>query len=436
MHLLADMGCPVHVRNDSHAPSMALGVMGDPDPYESYMAASVVTLKKDGPAEPGLKTAFSNAVRAEDLFETLSVFTNENFFTNQTISGMGVEQISPIIDDQPAYPQPKLGGLEYIAEEFTFYKTFSSGTKVKMCKDHSYFWFRGYPYIDSDCADSQADVLIPNILEGGVHLMRLFIPQLKVEIEEIDTNEGYIRGTVTHTTDDEYQTPIYYTGPVDIFMDWDKIATVEADGGDFEGDIPGVPEGKEVSAQIHFGGITVASEKKKPALTANWEMLLWFDDRNNEYYPANVIRIDDWVPATVGADGRVTVDYTFADPRYLINLSDTHTVTHHIKGSGTYLDNRLEIKGTWSTDAKWEYPSGSCIKTGFQRVNGSFTLAGKHSSGFFFNDSKTSQATASVVWEEIETCYDAEGEVTNTYKEDYSYSDLTPHASVDEFQRK
>ncbi len=259
MHLLADMGCPVHVRNDSHAPSMALGLLGDPDPYESSVTDELVVKKKDGKPEPELVTQFGEADTADALFETLAQFTNTNFFTNQTIVGNGVEEIEPINDDQPAYPSPRLEDFTYEPDEFTFYRTFTSGVTVKMCKDHSYFSYRGYPYIDSDCAESQAAVLIPNIIEGGVNLVRLFIPTLTVVIDDIN-GSGEVQGHVTHTPDTEYTSQITYNGPVRIYTPEGDLAIVNAVDGAFTGQVI-IPEYiKEVSAEIAFGGIYIHSE--------------------------------------------------------------------------------------------------------------------------------------------------------------------------------
>ena len=259
MHLLADMGCPVHVRNDSHAPAMGFGLMGDPDPYESAIIASVVSANQGNKTESALKDSFRAATVADQLFLTLATFTNENFFTNQTISGVGVRKIDPIITDQPAYPKPKLEDMTYVPEEFAFYKTFSSGAKVKMCKDRSYFNFRGYPYIDKECAESQATVLIPNIIEAGANLMRLFVPKLQVEIKEIDA-DGYVRGEVRHTVDDEYIHSIDYNGPVRIYTEKKELGTLDASLGKFSGQLTIPEDTEEVYAEFIFGGIHVRSD--------------------------------------------------------------------------------------------------------------------------------------------------------------------------------
>lgn len=185
-----------------------------------------------------------------------------------------------------------------------------------------------------------------------------------------------------------------------------------------------------------FGGIYVRSEEEKPALTANWEMQLWIQGGNNEYYPADIIGIDDWIPVTVDTNGKVSIDYTYADPRYAVHLSDTHTATHHIKAAGTYLDDRLEISGTWFSDLNWKYPSGACEKIGFHRVNGNFKLAGHYTLGFFFNEPDARQVTASVQYEETQTCYDSDGEVQWKDVERHDPSGLTPYASIDDFRRK
>ncbi|NOY07132.1 MAG: hypothetical protein GXO82_10980 [Chlorobi bacterium] len=170
LHLIADMGCPPHVRNDSHAAPVSWkyrAALGDPDPFEELVKPSYAATYKGGAVDPALKSSCRAATSADEVFETMARFTNKHFFTNQTISGMGVKKITPIIDDRPAYPSPKLDKLVYDAVDYTFYQTLPGGQRVKMCRDKSWFSLRGYPYIDVECVESQAAALMPNIAEAG-----------------------------------------------------------------------------------------------------------------------------------------------------------------------------------------------------------------------------------------------------------------------------
>ncbi|MBE0642557.1 MAG: hypothetical protein IH600_00580, partial [Bacteroidetes bacterium] len=206
LHLVADMGCPVHVRNDSHADVAGWEyrrALGDPDPYEVMVDSAFAGKYANGTPDPSLKTTCRSAETAYEIFNTLATFTNANFFTYETISGTGVKKYDPLIKGRPAYSSPKLEQLEYDELDYTYYKNFPGGQRVKMCKDLSYLYFRGYPYIDIDCVESQARVLMPNVMEAGSNVMRLFIPKLKVSISKAKI-DGTVKGTVSHVKTKEY----------------------------------------------------------------------------------------------------------------------------------------------------------------------------------------------------------------------------------------
>lgn len=262
LHLIADMGCPVHVRNDSHADVAGWSyrrALGDPDPYEVMVTPAMATKYGGGTADPSLKSTCRSAETATEIFNTLATFTNAGFFTNQTISGTGVKKIDPIIKGRPPYPSPKLEHLSYDPADFTFYKTFPGGQRVKMCKDHSFWSFRGYPYIDLECVESQASALMPNVMEAGVNVMRLFIPRLKVEIGEAKI-DGTVTGSVTHVSTREYTSTAVCRGTIRIFVDNEVVGEgMLEDDGTFELSGVRLEEDDEVEAEYRIGGISVRS---------------------------------------------------------------------------------------------------------------------------------------------------------------------------------
>ncbi|MCB2206192.1 hypothetical protein KQI65_15725 [bacterium] len=263
LHLVADMGCPVHVRNDSHADLAGWQyrrALGDPDPYEVMVTPAFAAKYAGGKVDPALQSACRGAESATEIFNSLATFTNENFFTNQTISGTGVKKFDPIIKGRPAYPSPKLENLSYDPTDFTFYKTFPGGQKVKMCKDRSYWYFRGQPYIDLECVESQASVLMPNIMEAGSNVMRLFMPHLKVKISEA-TADGSVKGSVTHLSTKEYTSTATCSGTVRILVKNSIVGEglLKADGS-FELEGVNIEKDDEVVAEYRIGGIYVRSE--------------------------------------------------------------------------------------------------------------------------------------------------------------------------------
>ena len=263
LHLVADMGCPVHVRNDSHADVAGWQyrrALGDPDPYEVMVTAAMASTYATGTADPALKSTCRGADKAETIFDALATFTNENFFSNQTTSGVGVKKFDPVIKGRPAYPSPKLEDLSYDALDFTFYKTFPGGQRVKMCKDRSYWYFRGSPYIDIDCVESQASVLMPNIMEAGANVMRLFIPRLKVNVSEAKI-DGTVKGSVAHLSTTEYTSTATCRGEIRILVKNNIVGEgMLSSDGSFELTGVNLEKDDEVIAEYRVGGIYVRSD--------------------------------------------------------------------------------------------------------------------------------------------------------------------------------
>lgn len=272
LHMIADNGCPAHVRNDGH-PSLPLPIFsyfGNPDPYEEIMEVSSTAGFDGGPVDEDLKESFRTAKKVHDIAYELAVFTNKNFFTNETISGTDWKgnKIQPIAHPEYVYDSPKLSASAY-KKDYYYYRTIA-GTEVKMCTDMNFFEgyaiYRTDPYIDQACVESQARVLIPAIKEAGIHAMKLFIPALQVEITEIEEN-GRITGKIIHKTDEEYPEKILYNGPVNIKNTrLDIINTFMAHSGKFEGRLG--KAGSDIFAEIEFGGVAVRSKHKKADVSA------------------------------------------------------------------------------------------------------------------------------------------------------------------------
>lgn len=272
LHMIADNGCPAHVRNDGH-PNLPLPIfsgLGNPDPYEEIMAVSLTAGFDGGPVDEELKEVFIHAKKVREIAHELAVFTNRNFFTNETISGTDWKGlvVKPTAHPYYVYDSPELSASSY--EKDYYYYRLIAGTQVKMCTDMQFFKgyavYRTYPYIDQACVESQAKVLIPAIKEAGIHAMKLFIPALKVEITEIEEN-GRITGKITHKTDEEYPKPILYNGPVLIKNTrLENINTLSAHNGKFEGMLG--KANSDIFAEIEFGGVTVRSKHKKADISA------------------------------------------------------------------------------------------------------------------------------------------------------------------------
>ncbi len=264
LHNTADMACPPHVRNDSHAAPFGWTggwVMGSPDAYEEMFNPDWVKDYYKNKPDPQFWESIQEVSTIREVQEKLAKFTNANFFSHETISGMGVKKIKPS-NGEAEYPSPKLENLEYDEESFTYYKTFPSGRRIKMCKDHSYFNFRGYPYIDMDCAKSQASELIPNFMWAALKIFVLYAPPLSFYIDRIETDGKLIGVAKTALENKEYKDVVNFNGSVDLFVG-SKYYKVACNNGEFEKTLPleEINAVSSIHARISLGGIIFNTPK-------------------------------------------------------------------------------------------------------------------------------------------------------------------------------
>lgn len=258
LHMIADNGCPPHVRNDAHP-------LGNVDPYEEYVEATDVRLFNTGKIPDVFKSEFNKSTSTREIAHELAVFTNENFFSNETISGDSkkLRDVKQIAHPNYVYNSPKLQNMEY---EDGYYDSKVGDNQVFHCTDKWIFsvWNIGRtlePYIDEKCIQSQAKVLVPSIVEAGINVMKLYIPQLTIKITDIE-EDGTVSGFVKHTTDKEYEKAILYNGLVEVKdIAQNTMGSFQAKGGKFSGKISASK--KEIFAEIEFGGVVVCSENLK-----------------------------------------------------------------------------------------------------------------------------------------------------------------------------
>ncbi len=369
LHMIADNGCPPHVRNDAH-PSPLWGLnklLGNPDPYEEYVEYIRKTeyekldeTKSGNPScgqfiigigapDSELKSEFATMKTAREIAHRLAVYTNLNFVTNETISGKdkNKEQVEQVINSTDPYPSPLLDNMTYNEKDFTY----SSPSGMKQCVDNYYFMDliprMCEPHVDLECVISQAKVLIPNVIEAGVNVMQLFIPKLKVEL--MLSGKDTIKGTIKHTTDPEYTSEIRYNGKVVIFVS-DKNhkkkdeVEVKAKDGVFEATGIKLEKGYFVYARIEFGGMAVESDEVQYKGVATPEVIKY--QQVQEDKPQDVNRNE--------AAGSQMVEFS-CEGQYKFESSDggnfklrtLYGASYYQDGSGANCDQPLE----WSDHA-------------------------------------------------------------------------------------
>ncbi|MBL7906109.1 MAG: hypothetical protein JNL22_13885 [Bacteroidales bacterium] len=273
LHMIADNGCPSHVRNDAHPSPLYNNNtwFGNPDPYEELVDMirnSDPALFADfaaGSPDPGFISSITGLKKAEKIAHELAVFTNKNFVTNETISGTNRfgKRISQLTHPSAPYSAPLLQHLTYESADFAYV----SPNGVWQCTDRYYFAdvvpALCDPYVDVECVISQAKALFPNIVEAGSRVIELYIPKIKVQLDPVSGSR--ISGSVKHTKDQEYTDEIFYEGPVKIQVKDKKEKIVKeidvvARKGKFNGSFdPALFKEGSITAYIDFGGIRVQS---------------------------------------------------------------------------------------------------------------------------------------------------------------------------------
>ncbi|MFA6316424.1 MAG: hypothetical protein WC943_03325 [Elusimicrobiota bacterium] len=199
MHLLADMTVPAHVRNDGH-PGYGNAVTWlmskyshqydvRTDPYEDYVTAGVVDRHAKSAVEKGIAKAIGEAFTPRDLFERVALWTSENFFSLDTISGrdLGTKKVYHSYNEQPDHAAPKLENMLF--KDGYHYREDSLG-EVLMA-------FRDAPnqpqVIDRRVAFAQASRLIPAAIAADARLLELTIPRYGVVVDGLDIRNKTLR---------------------------------------------------------------------------------------------------------------------------------------------------------------------------------------------------------------------------------------------------
>ncbi len=289
MHLLADMSCVPHVRNDSH-PGKGVNWDRDPDkgllkndPYEIMCTEDVVRRYGSFVIEPRVGLSIYGAKTPDELFEYVAMYTSNNFFSADTVSGSYTKNkgtdyektitVTPA-NGCAAYVLPNLADMRYDQATGFFYTNLNS-REVCMLHENwtsSVGWAAdkadsGYS-IPQKCVLDHARILIPIAIYANAKLADLFIPRLQVKIDQVDLEEKIMRGSIKHTPYGPYEKEMFYNSAQEqyarLYIDNKPLTTEELEirDGKFEIDlseIKTIANAKTFAIEIEIGGLLIRS---------------------------------------------------------------------------------------------------------------------------------------------------------------------------------
>ncbi|MFH0768766.1 MAG: hypothetical protein V1932_04265 [Chloroflexota bacterium] len=187
MHMIADMTQPAHNRNDSHP-------NGDLDPLESRVTIDTIKMVAGGQVEQEINDDINAAADAADMYERIALWTNRNFYTDDTIYDKA-SGINPDNWENP-YPHPQFSDLNLDPKsKLKVYTKKFNGKDVPMIQQTwaSYVSYQSYaserqmPFdeyqVPPSFAVGQAEVLVPVAIKANAKLANLFFPTLDLTIE-------------------------------------------------------------------------------------------------------------------------------------------------------------------------------------------------------------------------------------------------------------
>ncbi|MBF0547740.1 MAG: hypothetical protein HQM08_25095 [Candidatus Riflebacteria bacterium] len=238
MHLMADMTCPAHVRNDNHA---SYKNVGDPDPIELGVGFKVSeSAWKNGPwASMIPKGVQLTGTKIEQLFHNVAIFTNEHFLSDDTIYSRMAPSVTPF-NSKKNYPKPQLTDLDKRKDTYWTSipmvdagtgKTDTGNAEIKLARECSTMdWLssgstgkhRSYE-VPTCFAQSQANLLIPLAVYACAEMINMFFPTMSLTAviadlppDKADMRKIHVEAALTHDCKSDIawqdQTPILFAG--------------------------------------------------------------------------------------------------------------------------------------------------------------------------------------------------------------------------------
>ena len=208
MHMISDMTVPAHVRNDGH------GVTSDP--YERYATADRI-MKFSDPVlfTPASSLDYGRKTPGKDLkalMKDVATWTNENFFSKDTITKEGQTTTD---NGMPAFPSPKADKF-YTEKGNTYYYRFIDGQKIELAhRPWTWMlWKDAELELDARVLAAQRSILIPTAIQASSAVLDAFLPRFEVTIDNVeeDNSSGKdmkkVEGHIKHIPNPEWPASI------------------------------------------------------------------------------------------------------------------------------------------------------------------------------------------------------------------------------------
>jgi hypothetical protein len=264
LHCVGDMTQPCHVRNDAH---------GIYDPMENTVDDVIVANHPRNASVDQLVNV--SGLSIEDIINNIAVFTNCNFYTDDTIYSEGIPNIMPR-NGEPPYKVPQFTNFIWNPQTGCYEKYFDGVGTIPMIQQMTEktavvgnngeigYEDRIVWHVRAEFADQYASVLIPIAVRGGAEAINLFFPTIFITMkceEEIGASGKYlITGEMKHeqAQDKAWSHEIKYDGPCYVYSRRDGKETLVSGGKIVKGtidtiEIAPVP-GDEIFVQVEAGG--------------------------------------------------------------------------------------------------------------------------------------------------------------------------------------
>jgi len=191
MHLISDMTVPAHVRNDAHMPIDIdkLGIriaLFDPLEYYTFTEHVARYGKSQGMSDLyDYHTAYESDQSIQDLFKEVATWTNENFFSRDTV--LRYKQ-STTSNGQLLYQKPM---VVFEPDKSWYYTAFIAGNRdfpvAAPWSIKGILWMPDTPalYLDWYVLESQRSVLIPTAIKASSAVLDAFLPRFEVKIDSV-----------------------------------------------------------------------------------------------------------------------------------------------------------------------------------------------------------------------------------------------------------